>query len=321
MAVRHRATICVLGGTGFVGRALVDLAVDRNYRVIVPSRAPARHHVLRVLPGVALPATDVHDETALARVLQGCRAVINLVGILNERGHDGTEFERVHVELAGKLVRACRRAGVRRVLQMSALKADGQRGASRYLRTKGRAEDAIKAAADLDWTIFRPSAIFGPDDSFTNRFARLLRFAWVLPLPRAEARFAPVFVNDVAAAFGAALEDSGAYRQTYELCGPEIYSLDEIVRLIRRTLGLRRAVWNVPDSVGRLQAWLGEYVLPGKPLSLDNFRSLTVASVCAQDGLGALGIEPKALSALLPTYLRGRPRQRRLARLRSSTGA
>lgn len=319
MAVKPRATICVLGGTGFVGRTLVGLLIEAGYRVTVPSRAPERHRDVWVFPGVALPRVDVHDEAALAGVLQGCRAVINLVGILNERGHDGTEFERVHAELARKLVSACRRTGVRRVLQMSALKADAKLGPSHYLRSKGRAEDAIKAATDLDWTIFRPSTIFGPDDSFTNRFARLLRSLWVLPLPRADARFAPVFVDDVAAAFVTALEDSRTHGRTYELCGPEIYSLEEIVRLIRHTLGIRRAIWAVPDSIGRLQAWLGEYVLPGKPLSLDNFKSLTAASLCAEDGLRALGIEPKALSALLPAYLRGAPRQQRLARLRSAT--
>jgi NADH dehydrogenase len=319
MAVRHRAsTICVLGGTGFVGRSLVGLLVRRGYRVIVPSRAPERHRDLWVLPGTARPAIDVHDEAALAGVLVGCAAVVNLIGILNERGHAGAEFERVHAELAAKLVRACRSAGVRRLLQMSALKADAHHGPSFYLRTKGRAEESIKAAGDLAWTLFRPSAIFGPDDSFTNRFARLLRRLWVLPLPRGAARFAPVYVEDVARAFAVALEDSTAHGRTFELCGPDIFSLEEIVRLIGNTQRLRRRVWCVPDALGRVQAWLGEYVLPGKPLSMDNYRSLTVAAVCSTDGLAALGIQPRSLPALLPTYLGGAARQRRLARLRSA---
>lgn len=321
MAIRQRAsTICVLGGTGFVGRSLVALLVERGYRVRVPTRAPERHRDIWVLPGVARPTVDVHDEAALAAALDGCNAVINLVGILNERGRDGSEFERVHTLLAQKLVRACRRTEVRRVLQMSALKADSRQGPSHYLRTKGRAEDAIKSAGDLAYTIFRPSVIFGPDDSFINRFARLLRWFWVLPLPRPAARFAPAYVDDVARAFAAALEDERTHGRTYELCGPEIYSLEEIVRLIASTLRLRRLVWPLPDRLGRMQAWLGER-LPGKPLSLDNFRSLSVASVCAENGFAALGIEPAALTALLPTALGRSARQRRLARLRSSTRA
>ncbi len=318
MAVRTRGkTICVLGGTGFVGRSLVALLVERGHRVIVPTRSPERHRELWVLPGVAWPRADVHDEATLARLLTGCDAAINLVGILNERRDDGAEFERVHAELAHKLVRACRQAGVGRLLHMSALKADARHAPSFYLRSKGKAEDAVRAADDLAHTIFRPSTIFGPADSFTNRFARLLRLLWIVPLPRAAARFAPVYVDDVAQAFALALEDSRTYGQTYELCGPDIYSLEEIVRLIGRTLRLRRIVWPVPEPLARIQAWIGQR-LPGKPLSLDNLRSLSVASVCSADGLAALGITPRALTAVLPTYAGDSGlRQRRLARLRS----
>src|SRR5262249_44351078 len=144
-------------------------------------------------------------------------------GILNERGHDGSGFERAHVELAAKLARACRATGVPRLLQMSALKADAEHGPSHYLRTKGKAERVVAAecAGHVAYTIFRPSVIFGPDDSFTNRFASLLRRLPVLPLPRPEARFAPVFVDDVVAAFLAALDDPRTHSASYELCGPD----------------------------------------------------------------------------------------------------
>ncbi len=219
--------------------------------------------------------------------------------------------------LAEKLVDACRGSGVSRLLQMSALKADAVHGPSHYLRSKGRAEQLI-ASSGLEYTIFRPSVIFGPHDSFINRFATLLRRLPVLPLPRAQARFAPVFVGDVAAAFATALGDERTIASTYELCGPDIYSLEEIVLLVRGLLGLRRLVVPLPDSLGRVQAWVGEYLLPGKPLSRDSFASLGVASVCSTNGLAALGIEPKSLAAVVPTYLGAASPHVQLARLRQS---
>jgi NADH dehydrogenase len=146
--------------------------------------------------------------------------------------------------------------------------------------------------------------IFGPEDTFCNRFAGILRLSPVLPLARLEARFAPVFVGDVTEAVVRALPDSGAYGQTYELCGPDIYTLEEILRYICRELGIRRAIVSLPGPLGRFQAWVGEYLLPGKPFSRDNYRSLTVASVCRENGFAAFGIQPKRMHAIVGNYLR-----------------
>lgn len=295
--------VLLLGGTGFVGRRIAWTLRKRGYAITIPTRNRRHGRELLVMPELDLVTADIHDEATLERLLCGCEAVINLVGILNERGHDGSGFEHAHVALAEKLVRACRRKGVRRLLQMSALKADPN-GPSHYLRSKGKAELVIKneSGNDIAWTIFRPSVIFGPDDTFTNRFAKLLRLAPVLPLPRAKARFAPVFVDDVAAAFVAALADPRTASSTYELCGPEIFSLGEIVRYLRSLLGLRRAIVPLPDALGRVQAWVGEYLLPGKPLSLDNFASLGVDSVCSGDAAPP-GFEPFSMLTVVPTYL------------------
>ena len=322
MAARHRSRrVCVLGGTGFVGRSLIGLLIRGGYQVDVPTRSRDRTRSLWVFPGVNVIQMDVHDETALSQLLRGCEAVINLVGILNETGHDdGAGFKRAHSQLAEKVVRACRSSGVARLLQMSALKANADLGPSHYLRTKGQAENAIKSLSgtDIKYTIFRPSVIFGEEDSFTNRFASLLRVLPVLPLPCAESRFAPVFVEDVARAFVTALGDSNTYGQTYELCGPDIYSLREIVSLVRWQLGMKRVVVPLPSALGHLQAWVADYLLPGKPFSLDNFRSLGIASVCGENGLALLGIKPHSLATILPTYLGGASPQGRLARLRQS---
>ncbi|HUL82649.1 MAG TPA: complex I NDUFA9 subunit family protein [Gammaproteobacteria bacterium] len=314
--------VLVLGGTGFVGRRLVQRLLDDGYDIRIPTRSRARNRRLLVSPGIELLEADVHDDTRLRELLDGCRAAINLVGILNEPGHDGAGFERAHAELTAKLVRACRDADVPRVLQMSALKADAERGPSHYLRSKGRAERLLATGAgdSIAYTVFRPSVIFGAEDSLLNRFATLLRIAPVLPLAGADARFAPVFVDDVAEAFARSLANPATWGKTYELCGPEIYSLEEIVRLVRAQLGLRRAIVKLPSSLSRIEAWLGEYVLPGKPFSRDNLASLGVPSLCTNDGLAELGIHAHALSSIAPTYLGAGDRQRELTRLRRSAG-
>jgi NADH dehydrogenase len=310
-------SLCVLGGTGFVGRRLVGHLIREGYRVRVPTRRPHRHRDLLVFPGLELSATDVHDPRALTSLVEGCEAVVNLVGILNERGHDGRGFEHVHVELTAKVLAACHETGVGRLLHMSALKASAERGASHYLRSKGRAEQLIKSRSGetIHYTIFKPSTIFGPGDSFTMRFARLLRRLPVLPLPCPEARMAPAFVDDVARAFVIALHDARVQNRVYELCGPDIFSLAEVVKLVQRQLGLHRAIVPLPNPLGRLQAWVGDYLLPGKPFSLDNFRSLGVPSVCSDAGFASLGIRPSSLATLASTYLPARAQRRTLRQI------
>jgi uncharacterized protein YbjT (DUF2867 family) len=304
----HKGTVCVLGGTGFVGRTLAAKLTRAGYAVRIPTRNRQRARRLLVLPGLDLVHADVHEPEQLSRVLSGSDAVINLIGILNERAHDGSGFRHVHVELVEKVMSACRRLGIKRLIQMSALKAHADRAPSHYLTTKGQAEQIIqKQAGDsIHYTIFRPSVIFGPEDMFCNRFARILRLCPVLPLARLEARFAPVFVGDVTEALVRALPDSGTYGRTYELCGPDIYTLEEILRYICRELGIRRAIIGLPGPLGRFQAWVGEYLLPGKPFSRDNYRSLTVASVCRENGFAAFDIQPKRMHAIVGMYLGAR---------------
>lgn len=323
MAVGFRSDlICVLGGTGFVGRSLVSRLARDGWRVVVPTRNRVRARALLVLPGVDVVQADVHDPAQLTALLEGADSVVNLIGILNERGHDGAGFKRVHVELVDKLVRACHQAGVRKILHMSALKASAERGPSYYLRTKGEAERIIATLAgdELKYTIFQSSVIFGPDDTFINRFARLMGILPILALPRLGARFAPVFVHDVAQAFARAISDSATDQQTYQLCGPQVYSLREILELIRKHAELRCLLLELPDALGQLQAFTLEYLVPGKLFSLDNFRSLAIASVCSENGLAALGIEPHSLEAVLPGYLSGPRRQDQLSEFRQHAG-
>ena len=319
MAARQATpTVCVLGGTGFVGRSLSSLLVRRGYAVRIPTRNRQRNRRLLVLPGVDLRQANVHDEAELEELLRGCDAAINLVGILNEKGHDGSGFRAAHVDLVEKLIGACQETGVTRLIHMSALKANHNRGPSHYLRTKGQAERLIETLCgdEIHYTIFQPSVIFGSEDSFINRFAGLLRLSPILPLARLDARFAPVHVDDVALAFATALADSDTCGNTYELCGPDIYSLREIIDFVRRELGMRRLVVPMPGVLGRLQAAIADYLIPGKPFSLDNLRSMSVANVCSNGGLKQLGITPRPMHQIVRGYLK--PEPDRLAILRRS---
>lgn len=299
-------SICVLGGTGFVGSRLVTRLVSEGHRVKVLTRNREVHRDLLVLPDLDLVNANVHDAGQLAAHFASCDVVVNLVGILNERGRSGAGFRHAHSELAGKVVGACRSAGVKRLLHMSSLGADAQGAPSHYLRTKGEAEVLVRegCAGTIEFAIFRPSVIFGPGDSFTNRFARLLqRLPAALPLARSGARLSPVYVGDVVEAMVRALHANlAASGRSFELCGPRVYTLAEIVRFISSTLGLRRWVLGLPDIVGRLQGLVMDFV-PGKPFSTDNYRSLLVDSVCRQDGFGALGIAAQPMEAIVRQYL------------------
>jgi len=311
--------ICVLGGSGFVGTELVArLALDGHW-VRVPTRNLARAERLRVLETIELRVADVHAPATLSQLFADCDAVINLIGILNPRR--GAGFQAVHAELPGKVIAAARAAGVRQVLHMSALGAV-ERAPSQYLRTKAAGEAQLRAPAPSSAhsqpavTIFRPSVIFGAGDSLTNRFARLLRLtAGLLPLARAHTRFAPIHVLDVVEAFRRALGTRASYGQTYQLCGPDVLTLGEIVRLTARAARLPCHIVPLPDVVARLQGVVMG-LLPGKPFSLDNFRSLTVDCLCQEDGCARLGIRPQHLQAVLPTYLGGDDTETQLALLR-----
>jgi NADH dehydrogenase len=310
--------IAVLGGTGFVGRALVERLVGDGHAVTVLSRNSARHLDRQLPQGADIRDCDVYSVPALARALRvaGAQVAINLVGILNESGDSGRGFRRAHVALVECLIAACRETGAQRLLQMSALNAG--RGRSHYLASRGEAEARVKAS-ELDWTIFQPSVIFGHGDGLFCRFAALLQIPVpVLPLARANAKFAPVYLGDVVEAFCRALDDPKTIQQTYELYGPDIYTLKQIVQMTARRLHMHRAVIGLPDVLGRLQALAFDFV-PGKPFSSDNYRSLLTDSVGGIDGLHRLGIEPTTVAAILPEILgHDDDRQARLDRYRAS---
>ena len=311
----NTARVLVLGGSGFVGRHVVARLVATGCSVVVPTRYRERARHLILLPTVDVIEADIHDPLALEQLAAGAGAAINLVGILNETRRG--DFERAHVELARKLVDACRAMRVARLLHMSALNA-GVKAPSRYLRSKGEAE-ALVADSDLAWTIFQPSVIFGREDSFLNMFARLERFLPVMALGRADARFQPVYVGDVADAFVHALDDDRTHRMRYPLCGPKVYTLRELVTYAGELTGYDRPIASLGPALSKLQARVLE-LLPGKLLSRDNLASMELDNVCDCDFPAVFGSNPTALEAVAPAYLTPAATRSRYSGLRAQGG-
>jgi NADH dehydrogenase len=304
----NNMTVVVFGGTGFIGRHLVNRLFEAGVRVVVVTRRLEHGKHLLFIPRVEVVEADLDDDAALRALLQGRDAVINLVGILHsKRGRPyGAQFRRAHVELPRRIVAACAHAGVARYLHMSALGAAVD-GPSMYQRSKADGEAAARAEPTVAATIFRPSVVFGPEDNFLNMFARLQRRLPFVPLACADADFQPVYVGDVATAFVHALLDPRTRHQVFHLGGPQIYPLADLVRLAGRYSGHERRIIPLPAWAGRLQAGLFE-LLPGTPLmSRDNIDSMQVDNVvdpAIQATTNAsLDIKPTPLEAIAPHYL------------------
>jgi NADH dehydrogenase len=297
-------SILLIGGSGFLGSHVARRLAAQGHRLTVPTRHRERARHLLVLPTVDVIEADVHDPVRLAGLAAGQDAVINLVGILHSRYGlpYGPDFARAHVALPQKIAAACRAAGVRRLLHVSALNAD-ENGPSQYLRSKGAGEAALReAGAALDLTIFRPSVIFGPEDAFLNLFAALQRRFPLMPLGNTGARFQPVYVEDVAQAMATALERPDAIGQACCCCGPQVYTLAELVRYAGECIGRPRPIVRLPEALARLQAGLLE-LLPNPPMSVDNLDSMDVDSVCPGGEQLPFGATPTALEAVAPEYL------------------
>ena len=305
-------TVLVLGGTGFVGRHVCEKLQRAGWRITVPTRHAINARHIQHLPGLTVVEASVHDEAALAKLLQGHQAVVNLVAILH-----GSEaaFERTHVRLPTLLARACETTGVRRVIHVSALGVSTD-SPSRYQRSKARGEQVLRGSG-LDLTVLRPSVIFGAGDRFLNLFAQLQSVFPVVPLAGATARFQPVWVEDVARAVIACLQSDTAGK-TYDCVGPDVMTLADLVRAAGRYGSQQRPIVPLPLALGRLQARLME-MAPGEPLmSRDNLDAMSVDNVTTGEwpDLTALGILASGIDAVAPTYLSGQPARSRLLAIR-----
>jgi NADH dehydrogenase len=300
-------TVLVLGGTGFIGSQIIAQLVAQGHRVIVPTRRYQRARHLAMLPTVDTAVADIHDDADLATLVRRADAVINLVGVLHSGAAEGgapygPEFARAHVELPKRVAAACVAFGADRYLHMSALGA-GADAPSMYLRSKAAGEAAVLATGNLAVTVFRPSVVFGEGDAFLNMFARLQRWFPLLPLGGADARFQPVYVGDVAQAFVNALDNQETVGKTYELAGPRVYRLRDLVRLAGQYAGHARPVIGLPEPLARLQALLLEFAPGGPVMSRDNLDSMKRDNIASGPISPELGVTPTALEIIAPQYL------------------
>ncbi len=286
--------ILLIGGTGFVGGALARRLAGADFFLTLPTRRPERVRHLALLPTARLVQADVHDEATLQRLMAGQDVVISLVGML--RG----DFQRGHAELPAKIGRAAQAAGIPRLIHISSLGAAAD-APSTYLTTKAAGEAALKSAYP-EATIFRPSVIFGRGDSFLTLFARLLKLAPLVPLAGADARFQPVWIEDVVSAVVASLDHPDSRGQTYPLCGPREYALRELVAYAGRLSGHPRPIVGLPFPLGMLQAFLMEF-LPNPPMTRDNVWSMEVPNVCPAGCTLPFGLVATPLEAVAPDYL------------------
>jgi NADH dehydrogenase len=304
--MRH-SRVLVIGGSGFIGGYLVSELAARGKRVLVPTRYRMAARRLLSLPTVELIEADVNDDATLARLVARADAVINLVGLLHDRRGKpwGPGFESAHVRLPARIAAACSQAGVKRLIHMSALGVveDGEQSApSMYLRSKAAGERMIREGRVPGWTIMRPSVVYGQDDRFLNLFASLQKWLPCFVVGRADARFQPIYVGDVARAFANALDEPATLGRTYELAGPDVIALREIIRLAGQLAGVERPVLGLNEILGPLQASLLER-MPGPTLmSRDNYDSMAIDNVATGAVAPELGIEPVSLPAMVARW-------------------
>ncbi|MGL4965038.1 MAG: complex I NDUFA9 subunit family protein [Inquilinus sp.] len=297
-------TVTLFGGTGFVGRYVAQMLAQRGWRIIVASRHPDRALPLKTAGAVGqvVPVfADIRDDGSVAAAVAGADAVVNLVGILFERGKQ--RFDSIHGEAAGRVARAAAAAGASRFVQISAIGASAN-SPSAYARTKAAGEAAVRAAFP-GAAILRPSVIFGPEDGFFNLFAGLARTAPFLPLfGGGTTRFQPVYVRDVAAAVVACLEQDGTAGQTYELGGPRVYSFRELMELTLQQTGRKKRLVSLSWGMAAFEAKLLG-LLPKPPLTPDQVVQLKIDNVVSPGikSLADLGIQPTPAELILPSYL------------------
>lgn len=297
--------VLLLGGSGYVGTYIVNRLSQRGIEVTIPTRRRERTKALIIQPGVEMPEANIHSEAELTELMRGHDAVINLVGILHSRDVQfpySQDFAQAHVELPKRIIAACKATGVRRLVHMSALHAN-PKAPSEYLASKGDGEALVMAAKnELDVTVFRPSVIFGLGDSFLTMFANVLKKLPLFPLGFGRARFQPVWAADVADAFVDSLADASTFGQAYDLVGPKVYTLRELVDYTAKLSGSNAKIIPLSDGLAYFQAGL-MWLAPSPMMSPDNLRSMQVDSVCDASCNPPANWQPTALEAIAPSYI------------------
>lgn len=293
-------TVTVLGGSGFVGSSVVAGLDQAGYQVKVLTRRREQAKHLILLPKVQVVECDIHDQAALKAQLQGSDAVVNLIGILHQTRDNG--FEQMHHQFPRRVAQLCDELAIPRLLHMSALQASTS-APSEYLRTKAAGDQAVmEFSKKLNVTIFRPSVIFGTRDRFINLFAKLIHWIPVLVLAMPQAKFQPIWVEDVAAAMVNAVDEPATYGKIYELGGPAIMTLQQIMEAVMKTIHVQRPIIGLSLKMSLLQGSFMQ-LLPIKLISRDNIKSMQVDNVCQQPMANELRVVPTDMFAVISGYL------------------
>lgn len=320
MGLLH-ADVVIVGGSGFIGRALTALLIRRGKSVRVITRSRERAKAIWTLPRVDVVEANPHDESELYEAFENADAVVNLVGVLHSKPGKpwGADFDAAHVKLPARIARSMNRRKIRRLIHVSAL-GSADHAPSMYLRSKSAGEAALRANQNIDLTILKPSVVFGPEDQFLNLFARMQKIAPIIPLATPHARFQPVAVTDLTEAIANCLENQATIGKNYEVVGPEVLTLYELVHWAGVYAGCEKPIIPLPDGVAWVQAWIMEN-LPGRPLlSRDNLASASVPNVGTGPLSPDLGIaHPISIHALAPSYLGQQSPRGRLAERRAKT--
>jgi uncharacterized protein YbjT (DUF2867 family) len=307
--------VLLLGGSGFIGASIADQLSSHGFFVTVPTRLRERAKHLLILPTIDIVEADIHDPESLLALVREHDAVINLIGILHG------DFEREHAEFPKLVAEACVTANVPRLLHMSALNADVT-GPSKYLQSRGRGEANVLAVAtanpELKVTMFQPSVVFGEHDKFLNMFVGLVQKFPFIPLGSADAKFQPVWVEDVARAFAQSVKDSETFGKTYPLVGPKIYTLQQLIEFVITLTGKLRLVIGLGKGLSMLQATVFEF-LPGKLITRDNVRSMSLPNISPTPFPAIFGTASD-METVVSTYMRDGTGREKYQPLRNHAG-
>ncbi len=309
--------ICVVGGAGFVGSSIVSKLDAAGYQVKVLTRHRERAKHLILLPNVQVQTCDIHADAALSDCLRGSDAVINLVGILHES--KSNTFDSVHHQLPIRLAKLCDDLAIERFIHMSAL-GSSEQAPSQYLQSKALGEVALSQfKGNVDITTFKPSVIFGRGDSFLTLFSNLIKYLPVIFLAKPDAKFQPIWVEDVASVFVNSLENADTYGKSYELVGPKVYSLRELVEKTMDVMACKRIIIGLSDKLSYLQAWFLEW-LPVKLMTRDNVRSMEIDNVSDKPMAAEIKMPLMPLEAVIPEYLMNKTPRAAYNQFRTAAG-
>jgi NADH dehydrogenase len=306
--------VVILGGTGFIGAQLASKLSPKSEKIIIPTRNIESNSGLKMIPNLEIAGIDVKDERSINLLLKDADLVINTVGILNELNEDNS-FDKIHYQLTKKISQSIKQNKVKRYLHISSLNAD-PKSIGEYLKSKGKAEDFLlsETSSFCNITIFRPSIVFGESDSFFNKFATLLKFLPIFPLACPNAKFMPVYVEDLTDFMISTINTIDTYGQKIDVTGPNEYTFRELIDQTLMALNTRRIIIPLNNFLSRLQARVFEK-LPGKLFTMDNYQSLQIDS-CSDEGFKG----SSSLEDIIPQYLNIKTKQERFEKLRKKSG-